>query len=353
MNPASLIPPFDARLVLIDPWTTDFAFKGWILLMGFLTSVACGWVGQHLLLRRMALMGVAISHSVLPGLATAFLVASFLFEKSPSTTHAARDSTVMLIGAIAAGWATTFFIDLIHRHSRIKQDSAIGIVFATLFAIGVLLVTLFADHVDLDADCVLYGEIGFIPFQPHGSLFGFPLGPIPVQRMAIVAALTVLATILFYKQLLISAFDSGLATSLGIHAPTVHFILMGWLAVVVVSAFESVGAILVIAMLIVPGATASLIASRLPTLFALILLHSAISTVAGLHIALWLDCSIAGAMVVAGCTLFVLAWAWSLFRRLRNQRSDPAEAENIGASPEPAPVGPPVPAHPSGWRRSV
>ncbi len=317
---AQFIPPFDVRSVLVDPWTTDFDSKGWIVLMGFLTSVACGWVGQHLLLRRMALMGDAISHSVLPGLATAFLVASFLFGGRDDAGHAARDSSVMLVGAIAAGWLTTLLIGLIHRHSRVKQDAAIGIVFATLFAIGVVLITLFADHVDLDADCVLYGEIGFVPFQQTLQLFGFELGPVPVARMAVVTILTVAGTLAFYKELVISSFDAGLATSLGIPAPTVHFLLMGWLAIVIVSAFESVGAILVIAMLIVPGATASLIASRLPTLFALIVLHSAISTVAGLHLALWLDCSIAGAMVVSGCILFTFAWTATVIRRARDHR---------------------------------
>jgi len=320
MNLSTLIPTFDVQSVVIDPWTTDFSEKGWILLMGFLTSVACGWVGQHLLLRRMALMGDAISHSILPGLATAFLVASFLFGQRSESSHAARDSSVMLIGAIGAGWITTLLIGLIHRRSRIKQDAAIGIVFATLFAIGVVLITLFADHVDLDADCVLYGEIGFVPFQETLRAFGLTLGPVPVARMAVVTLLTVLATIFFYKELVISSFDAGLATSLGIHAPTVHLLLMGWLSVVVVSAFESVGAILVIAMLIVPGATAALIVSRLPSLFTLIVLHSAISSVAGLHLALWLDCSIAGAMVVAGCFLFTLAWATHALLRARDQR---------------------------------
>ncbi len=320
MIAADLIPPFDFRSVLVDPWTTDFPLKGWIVLMGFLTSVACGWVGQHLLLRRMALMGDAISHSILPGLATAFLVASFAFGQSSGDGHAARDSSIMLVGAIAAGWITTALIGLIHRRSRVKQDAAIGIVFASLFAIGVVLITLFADHVDLDADCVLYGEIGFVPFQEMLRIGDIPLGPLPVIRMAVVALLTVLATVFFYKELVLSSFDAGLSTSLGIHAPTVHLLLMGWLSVVIVSAFESVGAILVIAMLIVPGATASLLATRLPGIFALIVLHSAISSIAGLHLALWLDCSIAGAMVVAGCALFTAAWAAHVLLRIRAQR---------------------------------
>ncbi|MGE3311019.1 MAG: metal ABC transporter permease [Limisphaerales bacterium] len=330
----ALIPPFDSRSVLVDPWTTDFSLKGWIVLMGFLTSVACGWVGQHLLLRRMALMGDAISHSILPGLATAFLIASFAFGPRTGEGNAARDSSIMLVGAIGAGWITTALIGLVHRRSRVKQDAAIGIVFSSLFAIGVVLITLFADHVDLDADCVLYGEIGFVPFQEMLRVGGVALGPIPVVRMSVVALLTVLATVFFYKELVLSSFDAGLATSLGIHAPTVHLLLMGWLSVVIVCAFESVGAILVIAMLIVPGATASLVATRLPGIFALIVVHSALSSIAGLHLALWLDCSIAGAMVVAGCALFAIAWAANVLLRIRAQhhlatRSSPTLGDEV------------------------
>ncbi|MBL9128768.1 MAG: metal ABC transporter permease [Verrucomicrobiales bacterium] len=346
MMAASLVPPMDFRLVFVDPWTTDFGLKGWIVLMGFLTSVACGWVGQHLLLRRMALMGDAISHSILPGLASAFLIVSFFFGDRGTPGHAARDSGVMLVGAVAAGWVTTVLIGLVHRHSRVKQDAAIGIVFATLFAVGVVLITLFADHVDLDADCVLYGEIGFVPFAEPVRWLGVNLGPLPVVRMGVLATLTVGFGLLFYKELLISAFDASLATSLGINARAVHLLLMGWLSIVVVGAFESVGAILVIAMLLVPGATASLLTTRLPRIHALILLHGAVSSVAGLHLALWLDCSIAGAMVVAGCTLFAAAWVYSVVRRALDSRVA-GERSRAPAPPESGPpfsLTPPPPA---------
>jgi len=126
--------------------------------------------------------------------------------------------------------------------------------------------------------------------------------------MAIVAILTLLLILLFYKELLVSSFDSGLASSLGINATVVHYALMCWLSVVVVSAFESVGAILVIAMLVYPGATASLLSERLPVLMALSVLLAALSSLLGFHLAIWLDCSAAGAMVVAAAGFFVLAW---------------------------------------------
>lgn len=314
-----LIPPFDLQRVLIDPWSGDLEFYGWVVLMGFFVAVACGLVGNYLILRRMALVGDAISHSVLPGLAIGFLLAN------------SRSSSVMFVGALAAGVVTTLLIELIHKKSRVKQDAAIGITFSSLFAIGVILISLYASKVDLDQDCVLYGEIGYVSTDLPVQIAGITLGPATVVRMGAVALVTVVLIVLFYKELLVSSFDPGLASSLGINATWVHYALMCWLSVVVVSAFESVGAILVIAMLILPGATASLLSDRLPRMFGWTVLHAGISSVGGLHLALWLNCSIAAAMVVVGAILFVLAWIFSpqqgLLRRVVRARVEPAIIE--------------------------
>lgn len=294
-----LIPPFDFYRVVVSPWTEGLGSYGWSVAMGFLVATACGLIGNYLILRRMALVGDAISHSVLPGLAIAFLLAK------------SRGSLVMFLGALGAGIVTTILIELIHKKSRVKQDAAIGITFSSLFAIGVILISLYASRVDLDQECVLYGEIGNVWIDTPVSIGGLTLGPATVVRMAGVTLATALLIILFYKELLVSSFDSGLAFSLGINATVVHYSLMCMLSVVVVSAFESVGAILVIAMLILPGATASLLSQRLPVILGLTVLHGAMSSVSGLHLALWLNCSIAGAMVVMGAVLFTLAWIFS------------------------------------------
>src|SRR5512134_340151 len=116
----NLIPAFDFHKVVVAPWTTEIASFGWIALMGFLVATACGLVGNYLILRRMALVGDAISHSVLPGLAVGFLLVN------------SRSSGVMFAGALAAGIVTTLLIELIHRKSRVKQDAAIGITFSSL-----------------------------------------------------------------------------------------------------------------------------------------------------------------------------------------------------------------------------
>ena len=295
----NLWPSFSFHDVVIAPWTEHFALYRWILLMAFLVTAACGLIGNYLVLRRMSLVGDAISHSVLPGIAIAFLIAE------------TRSNVAMFLGALVAGVATTLLIETIHRRSRVKQDSAIGIVFSTLFAIGVILISVFASQVDLDVDCVLYGEIGMVQIEPPLIIGGIALAPEPVVIMGIVALLVLALIFLFYKELLVSSFDSGLAASLGINPAVMHYALMCVLSVVVVSAFQSVGAILVIAMLILPGATAYLLTQRLPLMLLLSVAHAAVSAIGGLHLAIWLNCAHASAIVVAGAMLFLLAWIFS------------------------------------------
>lgn len=315
----TLIPVFDWHEVILAPWTRDLGTHGWTMLMGFLVATACGLVGNYLILRRMALVGDAISHSVLPGLVAAFLIAG------------SRHSGVMFVGALIAGVVTTVLIEVIHQKTRVKQDAAIGIVFTSLFALGVILVTRYASQVDLDQECVLYGEIGFTSMDVPVTIGGVAIGPGAAVRMAVVVLLTVVGIVLFYKELLVSSFDPGLASSLGIRSSVVHYALMGWLSVVVVSAFESVGAILVIAMLILPGATATLWTRSLPRLHLLAVVHAALSAVLGLHVAVWLNCPPAGAMVVMGGLLFVISWICSpsegLVQRWIGHRRGPAAEE--------------------------
>ena len=330
---------------MVEPWTENLPTTFWIVLMGFLITAACGMIGNYLILRRMALVGDAISHSVLPGLAIAFLLSHSL------------NTLPMFIGALGAGIVTTMLIELIHKKSRVKQDSAIGITFSTLFAIGVILISFGqTDAVHLDAECVLYGEIAFVPLDLVQTELGpgalsvvknipglnsemflngnlLTIAPPSVIRMAVVTGITLLLIVIFYKELLVTSFDSGLSSSLGINATVMHYALMGMLSVIIVSAFEAVGAILVIAMLILPGATASLLAYRLPPMFGITVIHAALSAVGGIHLATWLNCSPAGAMVVAGSVLFALAWVFSpsqgLLRRWLGRELDELDEEEL------------------------
>jgi manganese/zinc/iron transport system permease protein len=301
---SSLVPPFDWHRVIVQPWSEDAAMNVWIVVMGFLVAAACGLVGNYLLLRRMALVGDAISHSILPGLVIAFLI----FKSA--TTWA------MFAGALAAGMVTVALIEFIHKQSRVKPDAAICIAFTVLFAIGVVMMSALESHgsFHIDADCVLYGEIAFISLEPPVVWHGWTLGPPSVLRMAGLFVAAVVTIVVFYKELLVTSFDPGLAKSLGMRAGVWHYGLMAALALVVVGAFQSVGAILAVAMLIVPPMFAAQIAGRLPARLLLTVAHAAVSSVLGLHLSVWLNCSAAGAMVVVGSLLFVTAWIGTAVR---------------------------------------
>lgn len=272
--------------------------------MGFLVAGTCGLVGCFVILRRMALVGDAISHSILPGITLAFLLTN------------SRDTLPMMLGAVAAGVVTVALIEAIRYTSRIKPDAAIGIVFSSLFAVGVILISVFADEVDLDAECVLYGELGFIPLQDIAYFGEIVIGPEPVVRMAIIALIAIVLLFAFFKEMMVTSFDSGLAASLGINPTRYQYGLTLFLSIVIVSSFESVGVVLVIAMIIFPGATALMLTDRLPIALALSTVISGAYSLLGFHLATWLNASIAGGMTVIAGIVFGIVWAFAPQRGL-------------------------------------
>ncbi len=268
----------------------------WLTLMCFFVALPCSQLGTFLVLRRMSLVGDAISHSVLPGIVIAFLFVGDL------------GSPWLLIGAALAGLLVTVLIEQIHQRTRIKQDSAIGIAFTSLFALGVVMLSLFlGKNVHLDQQCVLEGALGDILNEDTMLLFGYDV-PMPVVTMSVVAMLTLLIIVVFYRVLMLSSFDSGLATSFGYKPGVVHYALMAFLSVVVVAAFQAVGAILVIALLILPGASAYLCTHSLKKMLLIAGCHAFLSSVAGIYIHVWTNGNQAAAVVVAGLGLFILAW---------------------------------------------
>ena len=301
----ALIPEFDWQRVVIDPWAVDCSSSIWIVLMGFFVAAACGLVGNFLLLRRMALIGDAISHSILPGLVLAFVVFKSL------------SIWVSFAGALTAGIATVAVIEFIHEHSRVKADAAICIAFTTFFALGVAMMSMLEakGSIHLDAECVLYGEIAFVPLEMPMEWLGVEWGPPSVVRMGLMLLLVVLLIVAFFKELMITSFDPGLADSLGMRPRLWHYGLMGMLALVIVCAFEAVGAIIAVAMLIVPPMFAGQISDRLSLRLVLTVAHAAVSAVLGFHLSMWLQCTTAGAMVVAGSALFVAVWMGDLALR--------------------------------------
>jgi manganese/zinc/iron transport system permease protein len=249
-------------------------------------------------LRKMALLGDAISHAVLPGIALAFLLTS------------SRSTLPMVIGAGALGVLTVFLVELFNRSGRLREDASIGVVFPALFSLGVILISRYASQVDLDLDCVLYGEIAYAPWDTL-TLAGLDLGAKALWVTGGVLVLNLLLIATFYKELKLSTFDAGLAAALGFSPVVLHYLLMSAVSVTVVGAFESVGAILVVAMLVVPPATAYLLTDRLGAMIGLAVGLGVASAWIGYALARWLDASIAGAMASVAGLLFVAALLFS------------------------------------------
>ena len=251
---------------------TWYIIDTWIVLISILAAVACALLGNFLVLRKMSMMGDAISHAVLPGLAIAFLITG------------ARASLTMFIGAAVVGILTALFTQWVSRFGKVDEGASMGIVFTTLFAVGLLLIVQAADHVDLDASCVLYGAIELTPLDVvwRPELFGSVLQvPRSALVLCTVCAMNLLFVVLFFKELRIASFDSELATTMGINANLMHYMLMTLVAITTVAAFEAVGSIIVIAMLIVPAATAHLLTDQLYWMVVISAIFAALSAALG------------------------------------------------------------------------
>ncbi|GJQ30571.1 MAG: manganese ABC transporter permease [Phycisphaerae bacterium] len=265
----------------------------WTIAVAASCGVACGTPGVYLVLRRLSMLGDAISHAILPGLVIAFLLTG------------SRGVLPMLVGALVAGLATAAISSGVARLGRVPEDAALGVVFTSLFALGVLLLSLFARNVDLDAGCVLYGLIDAAALDTR-PIFGMHV-PRSLLVLAPCALINVTLLGLFSKELALSSFDPELATAMGFRAGIIHHALLAMIAATCVAAFEAVGSILVVAMLIVPGATASLLTTRLSRMLWIAAAVAVIGAVGGYLLAVRLNTSVAGAISIALGAQFTLA----------------------------------------------
>lgn len=281
-------------------------YDTWIVVVGALCAMACALPGCFLVLRGMSMMGDAISHAVLPGLALGFLLTG------------SRASLPMFIGAAVVGVLTALFTQWVSQFGRVDRGAAMGIVFTTLFALGLVLIVQAADKVDLDPGCVLYGAVELTPLDVamEVTLFGQLL---EIPRAALVLGgvflMNVALITLLYKEFNLSSFDPALATTCGINANAMHYVLMSMVAVTTVASFEAVGSIIVIAMLVVPGASAYLLTHRLGVMLGLSALFGFLSSFLGhvgaITVPQWFgfeSTSTSGGMAVAAGMLFMLVW---------------------------------------------
>lgn len=291
-----------------------------ILLTGILCASACAMLGSFLILRRAAMMSDAISHAILPG-----LVGGYFIAQGPNLIAG-------FAGAVLASTLTVLLIETIRNTRLVDGGSAIGIVFPAMFALGTVLVSRYFANVHLDTDAILYGNIEFSSFD-RWFLADRDLGPQSIWVMSILCVINVAFLSLFYKELKVTTFDPGLAASIGMSPILMHYMLMGVLSVTTVGAFTAVGAVLVVALVIVPAATAYLLTDSLIEMIGISVAIGAASAYFGYYLAVELDGSIAGAIVTMTGVFFAGALLFSpshglvarTLRRSRQRRRFSAE----------------------------
>ncbi len=273
-----------------------------VQLVALVVAVACALPGVFLVLRGNAMLSDAISHTILFGIVVGYFLTG--------TT----DSPLLFVGAVLTGVLTVSLVELLSRTRLVQQDTAIGLVFPVLFSIAVILITRYAGNVHLDTDAVVKGELAFAPFD-RTTLLG-----IDMPRALAVGSGTLLLNALFiglcYKELKLATFDAGLAATLGLLPALLHYALMTVVSVTAVAAFDAVGSILVIALIIAPPAAAYLLTNRLSHMIGVSTLLAAVSAISGYWVAYWLDTTIAGAIAMMTGVVFGLAWLFAPQRGL-------------------------------------
>lgn len=293
--------------------------QGEILLVAIIVSTACAIPGLFLVLRSMAMMSDAITHTILLGIVVAFFIVHSL------------TSPFLILGAALMGLLTVFMVESITKTKLMAEDSAIGIVFPFLFSIAIILITRYAGSVHLDTDAVLLGELAFAPFNRFIFL-GRDLGAKSMYVMGTVLLVNLLLVFVFFKELKIATFDPALAAVLGLAPGLIHYGLMASVSVTAVAAFETVGSILVVAFMVGPPVTAYLLTDDLKKMMIISFAVGVLNAFLGFQTAIWLDVSIAGSMATLTGLTFLLVFfvaptrgMLSVLLRRKQQKVDFAE----------------------------
>lgn len=272
-----------------------------IIITAILVAVTCSIIGCFLVLRKMAMVGDAISHAVLPGIIIAFMLGGKM------------GSWYLLIGAAAFGLLTTFLIEFFNKKGNVQQDAAIGVVFTSLFAVGIILISLYTRDVDLDQDCVLYGELDHVAFESGSSVFGMII-PGTIIRLFILLLAVILMVVVGFRGLFLTTFDPAYAITIGVSVMMWHYILMSAVSVATVLSFNSVGAILVVGFLITPAATAYLISDKIVHMILWAILFGVVASIGGYYLAKQINGATSAAMATMLGVQFLLVFIFKLIK---------------------------------------
>lgn len=273
----------------------NYPFLKDALFISITLGIGCGIVGCFIILKGLSLMGDAISHAVIPGVAISYMLGISFF-----------------IGAIVFGILAAVGMGFIKENSKIKSDTSIGIVFSAFLALGILLITIIQTPIDL-----------------NNILFGNVLTVLPNERNLayIIVALIILIVIAFYKEMLLITFDETLAKASGLPVKFINYLIMIMLTVITVVSITTVGAILVVAMLITPAATAYLLTNKFSTMLWLSALIGAVSSIIGLFLSVTYNLPSGVVIVLTAATFFMITFLFSpknglLFQQIRMKKNE-------------------------------
>lgn len=270
--------------VFLEPWTHAYFVKA--VLGGSIVAVACAVLGCYIILRKMAFIGDAMSHALLPGVGIGYLAMNAVF---PGGFTAGG----LLLGALIAALLTSVSISFLSNVGRIAEDTAIGIIYTGLFAAGVVILTRFQQHINIDLNHFFQGDIYGVSWPDMW------LG-------AVVGALVLGTIVLFYRQFTIVSFDPTMAASIGLPTKTIHIVLTAMIALVCVAGISMVGVIMIVGLLITPAALAYLLTDRLPRMMGLAAVVGVASVVSGLYFSEWVNASGGGSIMFMGFILFMV-----------------------------------------------
>jgi len=293
-----MLSPIDFLADLFNP---DLAFLPKALAVAMMSSLVCGVIGSYVVLRGMAFIGDAVAHAVFPGLAVAFVLQGSL-----------------VVGGAVAGVLTALLVAVFAQNRRLKEDSIIGVFFVAAFALGIVIISRAP------------GYAGSLQQFLFGSITGIPDEDVLVVAVSGLILLT--ATFLLHKEFVLVTLDREMARAAGLPVFALDMVLYVMVAVAIVISIQTIGNILVLALLITPAATARLLTSRLPAMMLLAPVIGASSAVVGLYLSWSLDLPVGGMIVLVATAVFLLAWFVAprhglLVRRFSRRGADDPEPE--------------------------
>ncbi len=275
--------------LFVDPLAYPFMARG--LLAAILVGIVCATVGVYVVLRGMAFFGDALAHAILPGVAVGYLISG-------------GEQTVLFWYALVTAILTAIGIGAVSKGAALKEDTAIGIVFAGMFALGIALISTVHGYA-VDLAHFLFGNVLGVSSQDLWLTFGF-------------GSVVLLVIVLFYKEFLVISFDPVLAATLRLPAGFLNYLLFVLIAITIVVSLQTVGVALMLAMLVTPPATAYLLTRRLPTMMLTSAAIGAFSGVAGLYLSFYISVASGAAIVLISTTIFLMVamfapqrgWLW-------------------------------------------